>query len=248
MPDEGQRGVIFESGGERLLGTLFLACGGSPRPTALILHGIPGIEKNYDLAHALREAGWNSLIFHYRGSWGSGGAYTIAGLPADVRAATDFLCAEPAVDADRLVVIGHSLGGWAAVLAAAGDDRLRAVAAIGAVSDLRAMPMTPQEAAAEYAPWLADLTPEGLVAQWSAAGADPALRPVDRVARIAPRPLLILHGGCDTVVVPSRAEALAACALPPFDFRIHPDADHAFTWHRPWLREQLLTWLGGLGW
>jgi dipeptidyl aminopeptidase/acylaminoacyl peptidase len=247
MPDEGQRGVIFESGGERLLGTLFLARGDGPRPAALILHGIPGIEKNYDLAHTLRDAGWNSLIFHYRGSWGSGGRYSIAGLPADVRAATDLLCAEPAVDADRLVVIGHSLGGWAAVLAAAADDRLRAVAVIGAVSDLRAMPMASEEAAAEYTPWLAGLTPVGLVEQWNAAGADPALCPVEQVAYIAPRPLLILHGGCDDVVSLAHAEALAARAMPPYDYRIHPDANHAFTWHRPWLREQILTWLNRLG-
>ena len=39
----------------------------------VILHGIPGIEKNHDLAHAFRDAGMSAVIFHYRGSWGSGG-------------------------------------------------------------------------------------------------------------------------------------------------------------------------------
>ena len=37
----------------------------------MLLHGIPGVEKNYDLAYALRDAGWNvvdSMMFadHHR--------------------------------------------------------------------------------------------------------------------------------------------------------------------------------------
>ena len=50
MSHQGQTGVYFDSGGYRLLGTLFLARGDAPKPTAVILHGIPGIEKNHDLA------------------------------------------------------------------------------------------------------------------------------------------------------------------------------------------------------
>ena len=83
---EGQTGVYFDSGGHRLLGTLFLAQGDEPGPTAVILHGVPGIEKNYDLAHALRDHGWNSLIFHYRGCWGSERTYALKTIPHDVHA------------------------------------------------------------------------------------------------------------------------------------------------------------------
>ena len=50
MPHQGQIGVYFDSEGHRLLGTLFLARGDAPKPTAVILHGIPGVEKNHDLA------------------------------------------------------------------------------------------------------------------------------------------------------------------------------------------------------
>ena len=72
---DGITGVTFGSGGHRLLGTLYLARGSAPKPTALLLHGCPGLQQNGDLAVALRDRGWNSLIFHYRGSWGSGGRY-----------------------------------------------------------------------------------------------------------------------------------------------------------------------------
>jgi hypothetical protein len=41
---EGLTGVTFDSGGHRLLGVLYLARGGQPSPTALLLHGCPGIE------------------------------------------------------------------------------------------------------------------------------------------------------------------------------------------------------------
>ncbi|MDX1614480.1 MAG: hypothetical protein R3300_09230, partial [Candidatus Promineifilaceae bacterium] len=61
---EGQIGVVFASEGWPLLGTLYLTAEATPGPTAILLHGLPGIEKNVDLAHALRQAGWNSLIFH----------------------------------------------------------------------------------------------------------------------------------------------------------------------------------------
>jgi hypothetical protein len=43
----------------------------------LLLHGCPGLQQNGDLAVALRDRGWNALIFHYRGSWGSGGRYDL---------------------------------------------------------------------------------------------------------------------------------------------------------------------------
>ena len=246
MPHQGQTGVYFDSDGHRLLGTLFLARDDTPKPTALLLHGIPGIEKNCDLAHALRQNGWNSLIFHYRGCWGSEGRYGLETIPDDVRAALDDLSSgsHPQVDAARLVLVGHSLGGWAAVLAAAGDPRVRAVAVHGAVSDPRTLPFTAADAAEEFTPWLRGLTPEGFRAQWEAL--DAAHTPIEQVARLAPRPLLILHSRADEVVPFEQAEALFRRAGDPRQLLIHPEANHAFAWHRSWLRDRLLDWLRGL--
>jgi len=247
MPHQGQAGICFDSGGHRLLGTLFLARGDRPKPTAVILHGIPGIEKNYDLAHVLRDRGWNSLIFHYRGCWGSEGDYVLRTIPDDVRAALDDLSSGryPQVDPARLVLVGHSLGGWAAVLAAAADPRVQAVAAYGAVTDPRQFPFTSADAAAEFTPWLQGLTPGDFFDQWHAL--DAAYVPVEQVARLALRPLLVVHGHADEVVPVAQAEALFARADDPRTLVIHPEANHSFTWHRPWLRDQILGWLDGLG-
>jgi dipeptidyl aminopeptidase/acylaminoacyl peptidase len=248
MTHQGQIGIYFDSGRHRLLGTLFLARGDTPKPTAVILHGIPGIEKNHDLAHALRDNGWNSLIFHYRGCWGSEGHYVLRTIPDDVQAAVDDLCSGryPQVDHERLVLVGHSLGGWAAVLAAAADPRPRAVAICGAVCDPRRLPFTVAEAAAEFTPWLHGLTPEGFVAQWEAL--DVAHTPAEQVTRLAPRPLLILHSRADEVVPVEQAEALFARAGEPRTLIIHTEANHAFTWHRSWLRSCVLEWLEHLEW
>ena len=250
MTDEGQMGVHFDSDGNRLLGTLLLAKGDHPKPTAVLLHGCPGIEKNYDLAHALRDHGWNSLIFHYRGCWGSEGAYALRTIPADVRAALDGLGSGryPRVDPDRLILIGHSFGGWAAVLAAAVDPRVRAVAVYGGVTDPRTLEFSTTSAidyaAAEFIPWLKGITAEEFVAQVEALGEDHY--PVEQVWRIAPRPLLILHGGADDTVPPEQGQGLFDRAREPREFIMVPEANHAFSWHRPELRARILDWIDRL--
>lgn len=108
-PHEGITGVTFDSDGHRLVGTLYLARGEERKPTVLLLHGCPGLEKNLDLAVRLRDRGWNALLFHYRGCWGSAGRYDLRTIPRDVTAAVDFLAGCPLVDGDRIAVVGHSL-------------------------------------------------------------------------------------------------------------------------------------------
>src|SRR5690349_679107 len=68
--------VTIESGGERLLGVLHRPAGEGPHPIVVLLHGFPGNERNFDLAQALRRAGYAALVFHYRGAWGVGGSYS----------------------------------------------------------------------------------------------------------------------------------------------------------------------------
>ena len=135
-PHEGITGVTFDSDGHRLVGVQYLARGEEPKPTVLLLHGCPGLEQNLDLAVRLRDRGWNSLMFHYRGCWGSAGRYDLRTIPRDVTAALDYLAGGPAVDPGRIAVVGHSLGGWAALVTAAAEPRLRAVAVYGAATRL----------------------------------------------------------------------------------------------------------------
>jgi len=238
LPHEGQTGVIFESGGEKLLGTLFLARGDDPKPTALLLHGLPGIEKSYDLAHALRDAGWNSLIFHYRGSWGSGGDYRFETLGNDVVAALDHLSSggHEQVDATRFALVGHSMGGWAA-MKAGGDDRVQAVVTVGAVTDPSRVHFTAAMAREVFTPFLTGITPEEFESQWK--GLDDVLEEAGKLDR----PLLIVHAANDSIVPVEQAHLLHGASVGRARLELHPEANHAFVWHRRWLIDLVVRWL-----
>ncbi|UWX03542.1 alpha/beta fold hydrolase [Pseudoxanthomonas sp. NC8] len=72
------------------------------------------------------------LTLHYRGSWGSPGTFSIANALEDTDAAVAFLrspgvAEKYGIDLDRLVIGGHSLGGFAAAMHAKGDSHLRGV-------------------------------------------------------------------------------------------------------------------------
>ncbi len=112
--------VIFENHGSKLLGTMFLAQGIGPNPVIILLHGFPGNEVNYDLAHVFRRQGFNVFVFHYRGCWGSEGDYLWENLLNDTEAAIQFMQTEYSrekfrVDGNKIILIGHSMGGFSAL-------------------------------------------------------------------------------------------------------------------------------------
>lgn len=114
------------TGGVEVNGLAYVAAGSGSHPTVVFFHGFPGIEKNLDLAHAIRRAGWNVVTLNYRGSWGSPGTYSFAGNLADAKAALAYIrrpdvAAKLGVDARRVVLMGHSMGGWVTAVTA-GED------------------------------------------------------------------------------------------------------------------------------
>ena len=114
----------IRSGGEDIFGLLYTAQGKGPHPTMLFLHGFPGNEKNLDLVQIFRRAGFNTMFFSYRGAWGSHGSFSFSNVLEDSLAAVDFLRSDEArtqyaVDGERIVLVGHSMGGFAAITTAA---------------------------------------------------------------------------------------------------------------------------------
>ncbi|CAB1248256.1 MULTISPECIES: alpha/beta hydrolase family protein [unclassified Clostridium] len=129
------QGVDYNSGGSRILGVIYIAQGIGPHATVILLHGFPGYEQNFDLAHVLLRSGYNVLIFHYRGSWGSGGDYSIDHVLEDVESSIEFLKSDFAkklyrIDDKNIILIGHSLGGFSALITAAGHDEIKSVGCI----------------------------------------------------------------------------------------------------------------------
>lgn len=121
--------VVMRHKGERILGTYLLASGKGPHPVVLLLHGFPGNESNLDIAHAIKRAGLNVMIFHYRGSWGSGGNFSWKNSLEDVQYVVDYLQTVKdqkfRLDNSKIILVGHSMGGFAALLTAAQNESIK---------------------------------------------------------------------------------------------------------------------------
>ncbi|GHA06821.1 hypothetical protein GCM10008090_15630 [Arenicella chitinivorans] len=105
---------------QRMPGLAYLARGHGPHPTAVLLHGYPGNEKNLDVAQDLRRQGWNTVFFHYRGAWGAEGEFSFLNAEQDVQAVIQYLQAQEnarklRVDPAQISLIGHSMGGHMAL-------------------------------------------------------------------------------------------------------------------------------------
>ncbi|GGR99068.1 hypothetical protein GCM10010169_49580 [Micromonospora fulviviridis] len=258
-PPAATPAVTFASGGETLLGVLHVPAGSGPHPVVVLLHGFPGNERNFDLAHALRRAGYATLVFHYRGSWGVGGSWSWQAVLEDaarVVAAVreDATSVAYRLDPRRLAVVGHSLGGFAALMTAAADPAVGAVVSVAgfdfgvAAAALRADPAL---RSAYVQAWDAELLPlrgtsgEALVAEMEAAG--DAWR-LDRLApRLADRPVLLVGTGRDAVT-PAEVhhrplvEAFQAYPVVRLEHRLFP-TDHALSDHRVALARTIADFL-----
>jgi putative redox protein len=227
---------------------------GQPRPAVCISHGIPAVPYNPserggypDLAAKFCEAGFVSLIFNFRGCGPSQGNIDMVGWTHDLTAAVDFLHMLPEVDMKKIYLLGSSGGAAVSVCVAAKDSR---VAAVG----LLACP-------AEFDFLQIGFSPESIVEQFRSIGiirdADfpqsmeewlsgfKQVTPLHYVDKIAPRPLLIIHGDRDETVPFDHAERLYLQAGEPKKMTIIPGGGHrlrldarAVDVSLGWLREQ----------
>ncbi len=127
--------------GSPLAGTLCLPPGEGPHPAALLLVGSGEVDRDSDhqklrtgvtrmLAEGLEGVGVGSLRYDKRGVGASGGSFleaSFADTRDDAARALEALRAQPGVDGDRVVVIGHSEGALHALSLAAEDRGLAGV-------------------------------------------------------------------------------------------------------------------------
>jgi pimeloyl-ACP methyl ester carboxylesterase len=120
--------LLIPSHGVGMNALLFVASGKGPHRTVILMHGLPGNERNLDLAQAVRRVGWDVLTFTYRGAWGSPGDFSISNAMEDVQAALDFARspdgAKYGIDGKHIVLAGHSMGGATAMETAAHSSGL----------------------------------------------------------------------------------------------------------------------------
>lgn len=236
------------SGGVEINGVAYLAAGAGVHPTVIVAHGLPGNEKNLDLAQALRRAGWNAVTFNYRGSWGSPGTYRFANNPEDIRAVLAFLrdpanAAKLGVDTRRLAVVGHSMGGWATALAGAQDRHLAGLVLISAANMGEIGAMEPGALVRFMQDEMETLasTPEVLAAELGANAA--ANNWLTRADALKDAPLLVLTS--DDGLAP-QADALVAAIRKAGGTRVRTDhvaTDHSWSDQRIGLEARVIRFL-----
>lgn len=127
----------FSSAGVDLPGVLYLPPGAGPHPVVVVLPGFPGYGCDFDLVRALGRARYAALVFNCRGSWGIAGSWSISNMLDDAVRVTAAikdknLVGAHRLDPERLVMLGHSLGGFAALMTAAADPSITAVISVAA--------------------------------------------------------------------------------------------------------------------
>jgi uncharacterized protein len=233
-----------------------------PHPIVILLHGLPGNEENLDLAQSLRRSGFDVLTFHYRGSWGSPGKFTLAGGAEDGQAALAFL-ERPAtvarfhIDLKRVIIIGHSYGGFvAARVAAAAHSMILGAVLIAPWSPAEDIPQfrVPEAkfAAAAHAAFddvegrLGGYTDVDIAKEILNSGNDWRLE--SSAAGIRNLPLLILVAKYDSSDDQAGAliSALEKVHAPNLS-TVQMDTDHIFSDHRIALQQAVLYWLRNRG-
>lgn len=239
----------YTSAGIALPARLFLASGGNPHPTVLLLHGFPGTEMNFDLARAIQRAGWNVLAIEYRGVWGGGGKFSFSHVVEDSRAGLAWL-RDPAndakyrIDPKRIVVMGHSMGGFATMMLSDDSQVAGSVvisgADIGGRLSAAANRIDAVRAGFGEDASYTNMTIEEMVADGVANATRWDWR--TNAARLSGRPLLLLSSN-DGLKAEADLAAEAVKKAGGTATKVHIDTDHSYNDHRIALAATIVGWL-----
>lgn len=223
--------------------------------TIIFCHGHAG-SMDPDLKYVpwFNASGFNVLMFDFRGHGRSEGDRISMGYfeRLDLLGAVDYLKRR---GFNNIGVLGFSMGGAVAITTAAIEPSIKAVACDGAFADLLEVlirgigvvnpalrpigfvvgPLAILFASLRLGAWL------------------PSADPIRWVAKISPRPLLLIHGEKDVFISTRRIKALYEAAGEPKELWLIPDAGHrnADELYPEEYRKRVVgffeRWLGGAG-
>jgi fermentation-respiration switch protein FrsA (DUF1100 family) len=177
-----------------------------PLGHVLFCHGNAGnVADRLPNARLLVRAGFDVLLFDYRGYGRSRGRPSEEGTYEDARAAREALLEREGVDPARVLYVGESLGG-AVALKLAHEEPPAGLVLQSTFTSVRDM------AAVHYRVLPSALVPD----------AYPSLSLVSDLHT----PLLVLHGERDEIVPVSQGRALFDAAPDPKRLHVFPDAGH----------------------
>lgn len=227
-----RRAVTLWVDGIDISGWLYLPGDEAPYPVVCVCHGIPTKPPEPDdggypeLAESVCRHGLAVFIFNFRGTGASGGNLDILGWTRDLKAVLDYLRALPEVDRSYLALLGFSGGAAVAVYLASQEKRVSAVAACACPADFSLFLDKPQ-------PLVDHFRSIGAIRDKDFPRSAPdwfdgfrVVSPIEHVAGIAPRPLLLVHGDRDETVAVDDASRLYARAGEPKQLVIVGGAGH----------------------
>jgi alpha-beta hydrolase superfamily lysophospholipase len=208
-----------------------------PRNGAVVVfvHGLGGNRTELlDEAGFITAKGYGALLFDLRNHGKSEGNVSTLGLyeVRDIEAAVAFVRQTAEPDAP-VAAFGHSMGAATVLLATAAISEIDAVIAESAftsvednISDsvqvLTGLPAFP------FAPLVV------FFGQREAGVDISAVRPVDIIASISPRAVLLIHGDLDATIPVRNAYALYEAAAEPKELYVLPGVGHGgFLWAQP---------------
>lgn len=198
-----------------------------PSGTIVFCHGHGGsMDPDIEYAPAFHDHGYNVLMFDFRGHGRSKGQRVSMGYyeRLDLLGAVDYLQSR---GIDRVGVLGFSMGGAVAISTAPQSDAIHAVVSDGAFARLgSAIASGVRERGLPnwVAAWVSTLII--CVASLRLGAWLPRADPICWVDKIAPRALLIIHGGLDPYISLAEVQELYAKAGEPKELWVAPEAGH----------------------
>ncbi len=219
-----------------------------PRPAVVICHGLPAAPGGATTAgrsyHVLAdrmaaEMGWSALVLNYRGCGLSEGDFSLLGWVEDVRAATEHVSERTRTRG--IWIAGFGTGGAVAIRAAADTPTGAGVVSVGAPADFADWVVNAERLlrhARETGIVRGETFPVDLKV-WSDQFA--SFSTTDAADRLAPRPLMVVHGSDDELVSSLDARVIAD-AHGAADLRIIPAGGHRLRYD-PRCISLVLGWL-----
>jgi alpha-beta hydrolase superfamily lysophospholipase len=241
---------------EHLSGVLHIPGNITDPPVLIMSHGFTDdkVSDNRLFVKFARQAqarGYAVLRFDYAGSGDSEGDFsdmTISREIQDLESAIEFVLTRPELMHSLIYLVGYSLGGAVALVVAARDSRVQGLVGWAPVSNPLAV---------FYAILGKDSFLTARTARRIACGNDSKRfflkpdffsdlsrhQPLRDIAKISPRPVLLLQGTADTKVLPEQTKALFSAAGEPKALHVIHKAPHSFAFHENELFETTLRHL-----
>ena len=243
----------FQSEGETIIGDFVIPHTKGPFPGICKFHGLPGgPDQVSGIATSLAKNGFAVLTFDFRGFRKSEGLFSLSGEIEDARAAVSHLIESDLTVGSWVGVYGASYGGAVAVCSAAVDKRINSVCLRAPVYDTLWFANSPMirptvdeiiNTDPTQIRGIDDPAIQKTLLSQMIADAN-RYNPMNEISKIAPRPLLIVHGSDDIGISLAGVKRLYEQAGNPKDLVVVEGADHVLSDPRAYeiTKEIVIDW------